>query len=70
LISQESHPTEGTVAAIRASIRVDDGYLDVRSSAQPKGWDSKPLLAEMGFEQEQIDAMLNSGAVVTSSFTH
>jgi crotonobetainyl-CoA:carnitine CoA-transferase CaiB-like acyl-CoA transferase len=67
LISQESHPTEGNVAAIRASIRVDDGYLDVRSTAQPKGWDSKPLLAEMGFEQEQIEAMLNSGAVVTSS---
>jgi crotonobetainyl-CoA:carnitine CoA-transferase CaiB-like acyl-CoA transferase len=67
LISQESHPTEGTVAAIRASIRVDDGYLDVRSTAQPKGWDSKALLAEMGFEQEHIEAMLNSGAVVSSS---
>jgi hypothetical protein len=39
----------------------------VRSTAQPKGWDSKPLLAEMGFEQEQIEAMLNSGAVLTSS---
>lgn len=67
LISQESHPTEGKTAAIRASIKINDDYLDKRSASQPKGWDSKSLLSEMGFESEQINDFLTSGAVV--SFT-
>jgi crotonobetainyl-CoA:carnitine CoA-transferase CaiB-like acyl-CoA transferase len=66
LISHESHPTEGKTAAIRASIKVNDGYLDKRSASQPKGWDSKSLLAEIGFDQDQIQDMLNSGAVFAS----
>lgn len=65
LISHEAHPTEGTTAAIRASIKINDGYLDKRSVSQPKGWDSKPLLSEMGFENEQISALLTSGAVIS-----
>jgi crotonobetainyl-CoA:carnitine CoA-transferase CaiB-like acyl-CoA transferase len=65
LISYESHPTEGKTAAIRASIRINDDYLDKRSTSQPKGWESNSLLSEMGFEREQINALLTSGAVVS-----
>lgn len=65
LISYESHPTEGKTAAIRASIRINDDYLDKRSTSQPKGWESNSLLSEIGFEREQINALLTSGAVVS-----
>jgi len=69
LISPESHPTEGRVAALRASIKVNDAYLDKRSTSQPKGWDSEPILTEMGFTPEQIEAMLTSGSVVSPTVT-
>lgn len=69
LISHESHPTEGRVAALRASIKVNDAYLDKRSTSQPKGWDSEPILTEMGFTPEQIEAMLTSGSVVSPTVT-
>lgn len=67
LITQESHPTEGKTAAIRSSIRVNDEYLDKRSSSQPKGWDSKLILSELGFVEEKIDSMLASGSVISSA---
>ena len=67
LISHELHPTEGKTAAIRASIKINNDYLDKRSASQPKGWDSKPLLSEMGYGTEQINALLTSGAVVSST---
>lgn len=65
LITQESHPTEGKTAAIRSSIRVNDAYLDKRSSSQPKGWDSKLILSELGFAEDKIDSMLASGSVIS-----
>lgn len=67
MITQESHPTEGKTAAIRSSIRVNNGYLDKRTSSQPKGWNSKLILSELGFNQEQIDSMLASRSVISST---
>jgi crotonobetainyl-CoA:carnitine CoA-transferase CaiB-like acyl-CoA transferase len=66
LIQHEQHPTEGRTAAIRASIRVDDSYLELRECSQPKGWETKQLLSELGLSAEQIDDMLTSGSAIGS----
>ena len=65
LISHESHPTEGKTAALRSSIKVNNGYLDARFASQPKGWDSKSILSELGFTGEQVDNLLNAGSVIS-----
>lgn len=66
LIQHEQHPTEGRIAAIRASIRVDDSYLDLRESSQPKGWETKQLLNELGFSEGQVNEMLTSGSAIAA----
>jgi crotonobetainyl-CoA:carnitine CoA-transferase CaiB-like acyl-CoA transferase len=66
LIQHEQHPTEGKTAAIRASIRVNDAYLDLRESSQPKGWETKQLLQEMGYDADEVNALLASGSAVSS----
>lgn len=62
LIEYEEHPTEGRTAAIRASIRVDEGTLPRRAAAQPRGADTRQLLTELGYATDAIDALLSSGA--------
>lgn len=62
LIAYEDHPTEGRTAAIRASIRVDEGTLALRDPAQPRGADTRALLAELGYDTGAIDALLAGGA--------
>lgn len=62
LIEYEEHPTEGRTAAIRASIRVDEGTLPRRAPAQPRGADTRTLLSELGYAPPEIDALLVSGA--------
>jgi crotonobetainyl-CoA:carnitine CoA-transferase CaiB-like acyl-CoA transferase len=66
LIQHEQHPTEGKTAAIRASIRVNDSHLDLREPSQPKGWETKQLLQEMGYADNEVDALLTSGSAVSS----
>lgn len=66
LIQHEDHPTEGRTAAIRASIRVDNAYLDLRDSSQPKGWETRQLLAELGFSEGEMSTMLNTGSAIAS----
>ncbi|MEY4737584.1 MAG: hypothetical protein RL302_1903 [Pseudomonadota bacterium] len=67
LIQHEDHPTEGRTAAIRASIRVDDAYLDLRGCSQPKGWETKQLLEELGYSEGEVDAMLSTGSAFASA---
>jgi crotonobetainyl-CoA:carnitine CoA-transferase CaiB-like acyl-CoA transferase len=62
LIAYEDHPTEGRTAAIRASIRVDEGTLPRRAPAQPRGADTRGLLSELGYSAEAIDGLLACGA--------
>ena len=62
LIDHEIHPTEGRTAVIRSSIRVDATTLPARASAQPRGADTRELLAELGYEGSAIDALMSSGA--------
>jgi len=69
LISYEQHPTEGRVAAIRSSIRIDDETLKLREPSQPKGWESKKILSEVGYTNEQIERMQSCGAVLAAQAT-
>jgi crotonobetainyl-CoA:carnitine CoA-transferase CaiB-like acyl-CoA transferase len=66
LIQHELHPTEGKTAAIRSSIRVDDAYLNLRESSQPKGWETKELLKEIGFKDDEVETMLATGIAVSA----
>jgi crotonobetainyl-CoA:carnitine CoA-transferase CaiB-like acyl-CoA transferase len=69
LIEYEQHPTEGRTAAIRASIRVDEGTLPRRAPAQPRGADTRALLDEMGYAPAAIDVLLSSGAAQAPAIT-
>jgi len=66
LIQSEQHPTEGKTSAIRASIKIDDSYLELRQPSQPKGWETEELLQEMGYGEAEIQGMLTSGSAITS----
>jgi crotonobetainyl-CoA:carnitine CoA-transferase CaiB-like acyl-CoA transferase len=62
LIEYENHPTEGRTAALRASIRVDEATLPRRAPAQPRGADTRELLAELGYAHDAVNALVSSGA--------
>lgn len=61
LLQPEEHPTEGKTTAIRTSIRFDGEYLPLRQPAQPRGWETSAVLAELGLAPESIQRMLESG---------
>jgi crotonobetainyl-CoA:carnitine CoA-transferase CaiB-like acyl-CoA transferase len=62
LIDHEQHPTEGRTATLRASIRVDEATLARRAPAQPRGADTRALLAELGYAGGEVEALLSCGA--------
>lgn len=55
LIDFENHPTEGKTAVIRSTINVDGQYAAARSSAVPMGWDTKEILRDLGFNEEELE---------------
>jgi crotonobetainyl-CoA:carnitine CoA-transferase CaiB-like acyl-CoA transferase len=61
------HPTEGRTVAIRSGLRVDGVSPPVGSPAQPKGWETRRILADAGYGAETIDALLASRAAVEAS---
>jgi crotonobetainyl-CoA:carnitine CoA-transferase CaiB-like acyl-CoA transferase len=64
LVSADEHPTEGTIAAIRSTIRTDDGYPPLGGFAQPRGWETKEVLAAMGLDADEISEVIDSGGAV------
>jgi crotonobetainyl-CoA:carnitine CoA-transferase CaiB-like acyl-CoA transferase len=62
LMRSETHPTEGTVTAIRSTIRFDGAYAPLGETSQPRGWDTKALLQEAGYLDEEIKLLLGEGA--------
>ena len=62
LIQAEVHPTEGKVSAIRSTIRFDDAYPSRRNPSQPRGWETRALLQESGFNAAEIEQMITEGA--------
>ncbi|MEZ0483345.1 CaiB/BaiF CoA transferase family protein [Fibrella aquatica] len=62
LLGVEEHPTEGKTAVIRSTIQVDGHYPSARSSAVPRGWDTKDLLNELGFSPAEQESLLTQKA--------
>src|SRR5258705_467468 len=64
LVKMEDHPTEGRVAAIRSTIRIDDEYLPRLTPAQPRGAETRVLLHEVGLSASEIDKLMSSGTAI------
>jgi crotonobetainyl-CoA:carnitine CoA-transferase CaiB-like acyl-CoA transferase len=64
LLGHEQHPTEGKVATIRSTVRVDDTYAALRSPAMPLGWHTRALLLDLGYTVGEVEVMLAERAVV------
>lgn len=64
LISSEDHPTEGRISVIRSTIRDQEGYPAPGGYAQPKGWETRQVLEEIGLDGRGIEELLKSGAAI------
>jgi crotonobetainyl-CoA:carnitine CoA-transferase CaiB-like acyl-CoA transferase len=64
LIGSEQHPTEGSVASIRSSIRFNETEPALGSVSQPRGRETKDVLTELGYGTQEIEELLSSGAAV------
>jgi crotonobetainyl-CoA:carnitine CoA-transferase CaiB-like acyl-CoA transferase len=62
LIQWEQHPTEGTAAALRPTIRVNGAYPPGQTPSQPRGYETRALLDELGFTRNETDALIAAGA--------
>lgn len=67
LIRPETHPTEGTTAAIRSTIRFDEAYPPRRGPSQPRGWETRAVLEEAGYVADEIDHLIAGGAALAVS---
>jgi crotonobetainyl-CoA:carnitine CoA-transferase CaiB-like acyl-CoA transferase len=63
LITCEDHPTEGRTRVIRSSILVDGSSTPTRTTAVPCGWDTRAVLADAGFDTDEIESLLAEGSV-------
>jgi crotonobetainyl-CoA:carnitine CoA-transferase CaiB-like acyl-CoA transferase len=67
LLQQDQHPTEGRTVAIRSTISFDDAYPSLRPFAQPRGWETRKILEEIGYSAAEIADLLAEGAAVSSA---
>jgi crotonobetainyl-CoA:carnitine CoA-transferase CaiB-like acyl-CoA transferase len=66
LFGREDHPTEGETIILRSSIVVDDTHLSAREYAQPRGWESASVAADLGFSNADIEALVANKALLSS----
>jgi crotonobetainyl-CoA:carnitine CoA-transferase CaiB-like acyl-CoA transferase len=64
LLRRDTHPTEGVTIGIRPTIRFGDDYLPMRSFAQPRGWETRQVLEELGYGPDEIEALRAEAAVI------
>jgi crotonobetainyl-CoA:carnitine CoA-transferase CaiB-like acyl-CoA transferase len=65
LFVPDQHPTEGATIALRSSLRVDDNTLPLPGFAQPKGWETREILTDLGYDPARIAGLISSGAAIT-----
>ena len=63
LLSKENHVTEGEIAVIRSTIRVDGEYPSAGSAAVPCGYNTIEILQELGYTSTEIGELVERGAV-------
>jgi crotonobetainyl-CoA:carnitine CoA-transferase CaiB-like acyl-CoA transferase len=61
------HPTEGPTVAIRSALRVDGLFPPIGQPAQPKGWETRRILLEAGYDANAIDKLLSSRAAIEAA---
>jgi crotonobetainyl-CoA:carnitine CoA-transferase CaiB-like acyl-CoA transferase len=66
LFVKDSHPTEGSTIALRSSIRVDERTLTLPGFAQPKGWETRQVLIDLGYDSASAEALIESGAAIAA----
>jgi crotonobetainyl-CoA:carnitine CoA-transferase CaiB-like acyl-CoA transferase len=64
LVERSVHPTEGPVKSVRPTLMFDGEPVRSESQAQPLGADTRKVLAESGYSDAEIDALIGSGAAV------
>jgi crotonobetainyl-CoA:carnitine CoA-transferase CaiB-like acyl-CoA transferase len=62
-LGSETHPTEGETVSIRSSVMFEGAPLPLREPAQPMGWDSEAILAEIGLSADDVRELLAVEAV-------
>jgi len=67
LLACERHMTEGNVSTIRSTICRDDAYPSLGSQAQPRGWETREVLDEIGMSAAEIDDLIRTGAAIAAS---
>jgi len=51
---------------IRSTIRSDDAYPPLGGQAQPRGWETRKVLEEIGLRDSDIEDLLATGAAVAT----
>jgi crotonobetainyl-CoA:carnitine CoA-transferase CaiB-like acyl-CoA transferase len=64
LMKTEAHPTEGEVTTIRPTILIDGVPAPTGHVTQPLGWDTRSVLTDFGFAEQEIDALIEEGAAL------
>jgi crotonobetainyl-CoA:carnitine CoA-transferase CaiB-like acyl-CoA transferase len=70
LTQQATHPIEGPVTAIRASVLIDGDVPQPGTLAQPRGWDTVDILKEIGVSADDIKDLIATGAVHDGRANH
>jgi crotonobetainyl-CoA:carnitine CoA-transferase CaiB-like acyl-CoA transferase len=60
----DEHPTEGQTIAMRSALRVDGVPLRLQPFAQPRGWETREILAELGYESGEIQDLIEEESVI------
>jgi crotonobetainyl-CoA:carnitine CoA-transferase CaiB-like acyl-CoA transferase len=64
MFGHETHQTEGETTTLRSSIVFNRQRTMTAGSAQPKGWESKAVAADIGFSATEIEALLASNTLI------
>jgi len=60
----DEHPTEGRIRTVRPTTKFSETPASVRSLAPVLGQHSRAVLAQAGYGESEIDALISAGAVV------
>jgi crotonobetainyl-CoA:carnitine CoA-transferase CaiB-like acyl-CoA transferase len=66
LVERAVHPTEGPVKNVRPTLLIDGEAVRSESPAKPLGADTRKVLAEVGYSDAEIDALVTSGAAIAA----
>lgn len=67
MFGRESHPTEGETVILRSSIIANGSPVPTNGFAQPKGWESEAVAADLGFSPAEIAAFIANKTLLTNN---